>query len=268
MIIVGYKGIGKSTLAKADSNVIDLDSTCFDFYNKDGVYGKPEIWVPFYCQMAEHLSEQGHVVFVSSQPEVREYLGLHCNEPVYAIFPDRSLKDEWIDKMFQEHRESYPYNEQKAYEEEVSSFDRNIRDMEWEGHPACRYFKDYEVIKDNYEVIKDMNYSLAKMVDVLKEREVEKQNRKRGVNSDCYLVTVSETLSHTYKIRKDSAPTKEDAERIAQDLYDEGSIILDRSDFDGTEEIEARSVVSNETEFFDFYDDLEDYINKDVDMDL
>ena len=44
--------------------------------------------------------------------------------------------------------------------------------------------------------------------------------------------------------------------------------MLDRSDFDGTEEIEARSVVSNETEFFDFYDDLEDYMNKDVDMDL
>lgn len=250
MIIVGYKGIGKSTLAKTDDNVIDLDSTCFDFFDKDGVYGKPEKWFIFYCQMAEHLSEQGHVVFVSSQPEVREYLGLHCNEPVCAIFPDRSLKDEWIDKIA--HTESY--------EREISNFDKNIQDMKWEVHPACRYFKDYEVIKD-------MNYSLAKLVDALKEREAEKQNKKRGVSSDYYLVTVSETMSHTYKIKKDSVPTKEDAERIAQDLYDEGSIMLDRSDFDGTEEIEARSVVSNETEFFDFYDDLEDYMDKEVDMD-
>ena len=39
MIITGYQGIGKSTLARKNDKIIDLESTSFWKYERDG-YGK------------------------------------------------------------------------------------------------------------------------------------------------------------------------------------------------------------------------------------
>lgn len=44
MIVVGYPGIGKSTLCQHRENCIDLESSCFDKSNKN--------WYKDYCNVA------------------------------------------------------------------------------------------------------------------------------------------------------------------------------------------------------------------------
>lgn len=59
MIIVGYQGIGKSSLAGRDKKFIDLESGNFWIDGK-----RADDWYKPYCKIAEHLSQQGYYVFV------------------------------------------------------------------------------------------------------------------------------------------------------------------------------------------------------------
>ena len=59
MIICGFPGVGKSTLAKS-SNWVDLESTPFE---KD--------WVR-YAKVAKHMSDNGYNVMVSTHPQLLE----------------------------------------------------------------------------------------------------------------------------------------------------------------------------------------------------
>ena len=94
MIIIGYQGIGKSTLANNKGvRCIDLESG--NFY-VDGV--RADNWYKIYVQIAKHLSQQGYTVFVSSHKVVRDELA-NCGERVGACYPDLSLRDEWVAKL-------------------------------------------------------------------------------------------------------------------------------------------------------------------------
>ena len=53
MIISGYQGIGKSTLAKNSNKYIDLESGNFWI---DGE--RQENWYKIYCKIAAHLSNK------------------------------------------------------------------------------------------------------------------------------------------------------------------------------------------------------------------
>ena len=92
MIIIGYQGIGKSTLA-GWSNCIDLESGNFWVDGK-----RAEDWYIPYCQIANHLSEQGYTVFVSSHEVVRNELK-KSKERVVAICPFVELRNEWVAKL-------------------------------------------------------------------------------------------------------------------------------------------------------------------------
>ena len=74
MIIIGYQGIGKSTLA-GKNKCIDLESGNFWFYDLE-TYQKVRHndWYIPYCNIANHLSEQGYIVFTSSHEVVRNEL--------------------------------------------------------------------------------------------------------------------------------------------------------------------------------------------------
>ena len=87
MIIIGYQGIGKSSLAGPHLGYIDLESSNFKV---DGM--KIEGWQKIYCNIAKHLSNQGFKVFLSSHEVVRRELE-GCNEDVVIVYPDISLKD-------------------------------------------------------------------------------------------------------------------------------------------------------------------------------
>ena len=99
MIIIGYPGIGKTTLAYQKKGYIDFDSSNFRLGEKRCAY-----WNIYYCRIATDLSKQGHTVFVSAHEKVREYLE-KSTEPVASICPELKLKDQWIDKLYRRYRD-------------------------------------------------------------------------------------------------------------------------------------------------------------------
>lgn len=75
MIICGYAGIGKSSLAHNFPNIMDLESTPFE---KD--------W-DRYFKCAKHYSEQGFLVLLSCHKEIRErVLSISYSDRI-TIFP-------------------------------------------------------------------------------------------------------------------------------------------------------------------------------------
>lgn len=125
MIIIGYQGIGKSTLARSASNTIDLESGCF--WNGDY---RPDDWYVYYCQVAIDLSAQGNTVFTSSHQVVRDYLAsLPKNELIAVCYPSLELKDEWIEKLRIRYERTGLAKDEKAWMNASLCYESNIKDL-------------------------------------------------------------------------------------------------------------------------------------------
>lgn len=146
MIIIGYQGIGKSTLAKNNLKFIDLESGCF------WVDGKRDAnWYIPYCQMAEHLSKQGYCVFTSSHEPVRKLLA-KSSEQVVAICPHPDLKDKWIEKLRKRAEDSGLEKDHKAFLNAADRYTENIKEVA------------NDIADTRY--ITDMVYDLEKLIGV------------------------------------------------------------------------------------------------------
>ena len=151
MIISGYQGIGKSTLAGKD-NCIDLESS--NFWED---YKRPDDWYKIYCNIAIELSKQGYIVFVSSHEKVRRELE-KSNQLAFAVFPSLHLRDEWVRKLEKRYEESNLYKDYKAYKNAEDHYKENIM----------------EIMRGNltfYEITK-MDYDLKDIVEFLKTKSV------------------------------------------------------------------------------------------------
>ena len=147
MIIVGYQGIGKSTLAFHNNRVIDLESSNFFV---DGE--RPNNWHIIYCNIARVLCRQGYIVCISSHKEVREELARNPAQNQVIIYPTHILKDKWIAKLRYRYEETQSIKDFKALRNAEDCFDENITDLANQ--------KGFEKIS-----IGTMNYDLA---DILK----------------------------------------------------------------------------------------------------
>lgn len=163
MIITGYQGIGKSTLAKRREDVIDLESSCFWKNDENGNRTRPADWYIYYCQMAEHLSKQGYMVFVSCHPEVREYISNHGTESFCLICPHPSLKDAWINRLRERYHSTGLEKDFRALDHAEKFFDQDIDRLMCE----CSNNSDWysEAI-----FLKSINYDLEEMVEYLENR--------------------------------------------------------------------------------------------------
>lgn len=94
MIIVGYPGIGKSSISNPDTRCIDLESSNFFVGGK-----RPDDWYKYYVNIAKHLSEQGYTVFVSSHKVVRDELKATNAEDVAVCFPKIDIKEQWVERL-------------------------------------------------------------------------------------------------------------------------------------------------------------------------
>lgn len=121
MIIIGYPGIGKTSLA-GRNNCIDLESG--NFWHNDK---RPDNWVVYYCNIAEDLSKQGYVVFVSSHEAVRTRLQKYSNEKIICIYPALSLKNEWINKLHIRWQITKTTKDFKAYDNVNQYYDKQIQ---------------------------------------------------------------------------------------------------------------------------------------------
>lgn len=147
MIIIGYQGIGKSSIA-GRNDIIDLESSNFWFRGE-----RPKNWYIYYCNIAEHLSKQGYIVFVSSHEVVRNWLKNTCTESLYCIFPSITLQNEWLSRLKARYETTYTEKDYKAWVNAAKHYEQNIEDLEKSG---IQFYK-----------IDDIDYRLQDVVDYL-----------------------------------------------------------------------------------------------------
>ena len=152
MIIIGYPGIGKSTLG-GHNDIIDLESG--NFWKGDN---RPEDWYVYYCNVAKQLSKQNYIVFTSSHKVVQEELK-KCCESIYVIFPSLALKNEWIEKLRIRYLFTESVKDYRAWKNAEQYYDDSIADLVLSGY--------------QYYMIESMDYKLQDIVDYLVEFENE-----------------------------------------------------------------------------------------------
>ena len=153
MIIIGYPGVGKSSICGSKNSIIDLESSFFhsEYVNINGT------WIEPYVNVAADLHRQGFTVCISSHKAIRNMLigrtlqGVNINTDVAMIYPDRSLKDEWIKRLENRYYETRANNRvshseieknYRAWQRAIDYYDIDIYDMS-----QCKEFINY-VIKD------------------------------------------------------------------------------------------------------------------------
>ena len=151
MIIIGFPGIGKSTLAFNNDKFVDLESSYFktpDARNDD--------WVVDYCKLAEFLSKNGSIVFISSHKAVRDYItNMHTNEHVACIFPSKRIKEQWIKKLEDRYMNSGLDKDYRAFIRARDHYDDDIRELYSDDGIPYKW------------VITDINYNLEEEIDKL-----------------------------------------------------------------------------------------------------
>lgn len=129
MILIGYQGVGKTTMCKKHKSCIDLDSSLFKF---DSNLRRDPRWYVTYCRYALELASQGYIVCVSSHETVRNYLhemqtaketieSSHKsdqlnNYPLVGICtPSGNLQKVWIKRLKKRFKNDSSYKNYKAY---------------------------------------------------------------------------------------------------------------------------------------------------------
>lgn len=140
MIIIGYQGIGKSTLANKDISYIDLESGNFWINGK-----RYEDWYIPYCNIAEHLSKQNKNVFISSHEVVREQLK-NSKEKVVVVYPSIELKEQWINKLEERYNNTSLEKDYKALMNAKDRYEENIKELKNNGFIKVEIFDiDYDL---------------------------------------------------------------------------------------------------------------------------
>lgn len=162
MIMFGYPGIGKTTLATSDKpllsiagRVIDLDSMFFS--DLDDPY-----WFKRYTNLAEYISKQGYLVMISTHEKVVSSLK-KSPEKKLIIVPSPKIKDKLVERLDKRRQKTNLFKDKKAYLHVKEHFD-----------------SDYEMLKKasewpKYDILEldSMNYSLSDILSgILKGSEV------------------------------------------------------------------------------------------------
>ena len=139
MVIIGYQGIGKSTLAGVNK-FIDLESGNFWIDSLDNDYlanletpFRENYWYIPYCKIALHLSQQGYLVFTSSHKIVRntfkKLMGRYPDEKIAVCYPSLNLKGFWIDRLQKRYNMTQLTKDYKALMNTKEMYDDNIKDL-------------------------------------------------------------------------------------------------------------------------------------------
>lgn len=161
MIIIGFPGIGKSSVTHAydgDTNTtgyIDLESSNFV---------KDENWVKEYCGAAIDLDLQGYNVFVSSHKAVRECLaeGQDLFPDIIEVFPSKELRTDWLNRLESRYMKCKTAKNERALNYMRNNFDAAVDEME---HDAIIH--KVRITKEN---MNDLKKTMADYWDGLKIR--------------------------------------------------------------------------------------------------
>lgn len=162
LIIIGYQGIGKSSLA-GWSKCIDLESGNFFIGDK-----RADDWYIPYCQIAMNLANQGYTVFTSSHKEVCEQLRtmplMENVAKVVIICPPRFMREYWIERLQERYDKTQLNKDYKALMNAKNRFEENIAELHRYGFPVIQpKAEDYN--------LKDYVYMLQQTVKRNKQKE-------------------------------------------------------------------------------------------------
>ena len=138
MIYVGYQGIGKSSIS-GKNNCIDLESGNFWVDGK-----RIDDWYKIYVNIAEHLSNQGYNVFMSSHKVVRDELNNRGIE-FKAICPSLALKEQWINRLQERFDRTQSTKDFKALKNAEEMYEENIKDLTSERNTIIITNIDYDL---------------------------------------------------------------------------------------------------------------------------
>lgn len=126
LIIIGYQGIGKSSINSYNNTFIDFESSLFKI---DG--DRIDNWYVIYCRQAVAMAKQGHIVLVSSHKCVRDELSTYdqINFSIATIAPSMRLKSKWISKLHSRYINDRSDKNYAAWKNAEECYDSNIQDI-------------------------------------------------------------------------------------------------------------------------------------------
>lgn len=146
MIIIGYQGIGKSTFCKTygiSLRYLELESGLMKDPMNDN--RRWDNWAEIYCNIALSLSDQHYMVFVSSHKAVQDIL-THSKDEVIAIYPSKTIKDEWIKKLLERYKNTGLKKDEIAWLDAKANYDSEIDILENSPFTkATIYSMDYDL---------------------------------------------------------------------------------------------------------------------------
>ena len=149
MIIIGYQGIGKSTLAKKCYNYLDLESTN-TWFEENGERKRWPTWEEIYVNFSVDLSvKQHYTVFTSSHAGVRSELMKHRDEtPIAVCCPVPALREKWIARLNNRYAHSGLDKDYRALMNAWDRYTENIVELMSSGFPVIEITSlDYDLSK-------------------------------------------------------------------------------------------------------------------------
>lgn len=140
LIIIGYPGIGKSSIAGKDG-CIDLESSCFYVDGKRD----PKWYIP-YTNIAMNLANQGYTVFTSSHASVAHELKTlqmigftmlkYKNIGDIVVFRPQAgpeWKHEWIERLQKRYERTHLAKDYRALESVKTGFYELLKQLDCSG---------------------------------------------------------------------------------------------------------------------------------------
>ena len=178
MIIIGFPGIGKSTLACNNYKFVDLESSYFKTHDV-----RNEDWVVEYCKLAEFLSKNGSIVFISSHKVMRDYIAkMRTNELVACVFPSKRIGEQWIKKLEDRYMNSGLDKDYRAFIRARDHYDDDIRELYSDDIPYKWVITDinYDLEEEIEKFIDCIRYSSKR--DIVVRDKNSSFYEKKGVN--------------------------------------------------------------------------------------
>lgn len=158
MIIVGYPGIGKTTIASKFHDFFDFDSSSM-IITEDGSNKKPDYWWELYARIAIKLNRDLNV-FVSSHKEVQEEILKQAKEAgvmehVRICYPALELKEQWLKRLKERYEASGLDKDKRAFDYATAHYEENI--MAMKKIPGVKHKEIKEMPYDLYKILTGCN---------------------------------------------------------------------------------------------------------------
>lgn len=129
LIVIGYQGIGKTSISGVENGVIDLESSSFKHPDGTRVHN----WFQQYCKIAVNLASQGFIVCTSSHKCVCDEFEKLIDEDKYDIIvvcPTIDMKEVWLARLAKRLGNDPTEKNWIAYKNAEQNYESSIKDLD------------------------------------------------------------------------------------------------------------------------------------------